>query len=196
MFGSIDQMDADHVRILPYALALLAVFLIYRRFRRNFGRQPLLPVRMGIRIVILLTLGCVLLPRALQSSSFLLAEIVGIAAGVALGMWGSAHTRYQSYNGRMHYSPHTVTGVAVSLLLIGRLVYRLAALYAARSSDGGAPSMQGFDAHSMMSSPITVGMLFTVIGYYVCYYAHVLWRSRRLRPEDLDVPSSPTTVAK
>lgn len=188
MFDSIDQMEAAYPRILPYAVAVLAVFLIYRRFRRSFGRQPIVPARMLIRVGILIVLGCSLLPLALRSREFGAAELIGVAAGAALGVWGWVHTRFQTFNGRMHYVPHTYTGIAVSLLLIGRVVYRLVRLYASRPAGGADSALQGFDAQSMLTSPLTVGLLFAVIGYYVCYYSLVLGKSKHIKPEDLDVP--------
>src|ERR1700738_5146389 len=60
--GSIGEMQDDYPRIWPYVIAGLAVLLIYRRFRRSFGRQPMSPARMWIRIALLILLGCSLLP--------------------------------------------------------------------------------------------------------------------------------------
>jgi hypothetical protein len=82
----------------------------------------------------------------------------------------------------------------VSLLLIGRLAYRLVGAYTMRASAGPDSAPQGIDAQSMMTSPLTISLLFAVIGYYVCYYSMVLWKSKRIKPEDFDVPSRPTTA--
>jgi hypothetical protein len=38
----------------------------------------------------------------------------------------------------------------------------------------------------MVRSPLTVGMLFVLIGYYVCYYGLVLWKSKHLETRDLE----------
>ncbi|HWJ36581.1 MAG TPA: hypothetical protein VNR70_15045 [Steroidobacteraceae bacterium] len=190
-------MQFDYSRIWPYVIAVLAVLLIYRRFRRNFGRQRVSPIRMRVRIGILLVLGCTLLPVAMQAGQFLAAQIVGVLAGIGLGVWGARQTRYRSYDGQLHYVPHTYTGVAVSLLFIGRLVYRLVELYSMNQSSGPLIANPGFGASgfgpsgfgppSMMRSPLTVGLLFVVIGYYVCYYSMVLWKSKRISPEELEV---------
>lgn len=184
-------MNPDYPSILPYAVALLAVFVIYRRFRRLFGRQPLAPARMKIRIGILAVLGCTLLPLALHSRMFCAAELLGMTSGIALGVWGSTRTRFQTIDGRLHYVPHTLTGVAVSLLLVGRLAYRIVSLYeSGRTGDGIA---RGFEAHSMMSSPLTVAMVFAVVGYYVSYYGLILRRSANLNLEDLEIISRQAT---
>ena len=76
----------------PFLITALAVLMIYRRFRRNFGQQLLRPVRMQVRIVLLLIIGCLLLPSAMRSMASLSALLAGVAAGVALGFWGAART--------------------------------------------------------------------------------------------------------
>jgi hypothetical protein len=188
-------MEVDYSRIWPYAIAGLAVLLIYRRFRRSFGRQPMRPVRMWIRIALLILLGCSLLPSAFKSGQFLLAELGGALAGLALGFWGARHTRYATYEGRLHYVPHTYTGVAVSLLFIGRLVYRFVEWYSQNGALGGAAAASPGMPPPMVRSPLTVALIFVVVGYYVCYYAMVLWKSKRISPEDLEAVPAPTAVS-
>jgi hypothetical protein len=188
-------MQVDYSRIWPYAIAGLAVLLIYRRFRLSFGRQPIRPIRMWIRIGVLVVLGCSLLPSASKSGQSLLAELVGATTGLALGFWGARHTRYATYEGRLHYVPHTYTGIAVSLLFIGRLVYRIVEWYGENGSLGGAlTASHGIAPAPMVRSPLTVGLIFVVVGYYVCYYAMVLWKSKRISPEDLEAVPTPTAA--
>ncbi len=188
-------MQLDYSRIWPYVIAGLAVLLIYRRFRRSFGRQPIRPIRMWIRIAVLILLGCSLLPPAFRSGQFLLAELAGAIAGLALGFWGARHTRYATYEGRLHYVPHTYTGIAVSLLFIGRLVYRVVEWYGENRALGGAlDASQGIAPAPMMRSPLTVGLICVVVGYYVCYYAMVLWKSKRISPEDLEATPAPAAA--
>jgi hypothetical protein len=188
-------MQLDYSRIWPYAIAGLAVLLIYRRFRRSFGRQPMRPRRMLIRIAVLVLLGCTLLPAAFASGQFLLAEVAGAMAGAALGFWGARHTRYATSEGRLHYVPHTYTGVVVSLLFIGRLVYRGVVWYSQNGEFGGAGAASRGIAPTMVRSPLTVALIFVVVGYYVCYYAMVLWKSKRISPEDLEAFPTPNAAS-
>src|SRR5579859_1198992 len=186
-------MQPDYSRIWPYVIAGLAVLLIYRRFRRSFGPQPVRPVRMWIRIAVLMLLGCSLIPYALKSGQFLLAELSGALAGLALGSWGARHTRYATYEGRLHYVPHTYTGIAVSLLFIGRLVYRIAEWYGQNGAlEGATAAAHGLSPEPMMRSPLTVGLMFVVAGYYACYYATVLRKSKHISPQDLEALPAPT----
>ena len=186
-------MNFDFSQIVPFSIAILVVFLIYRRLRRSFGQQPLRPVRMQVRIVLLLVVGCLLLPAAFRSAAFMSAVVAGIAAGVALAMWGAARTRFLRVSGQLYYVPHTYTGIAVSLLFLGRLVYRLIqasgnmhAVHAAGADSGS----QAFAPASMLQSPLTLGLYFVLMGYYVCYYSMVLWKSKRVVAEEaaLSVP--------
>jgi len=85
--------------------------------------------------------------------------------------------------GRLHYVPHTYAGIAVSLLFLGRLAFRLA--------DSAHPSPVFGPA--MVKSPLTVGILFVLVGYYVCFYSWVLWKSKHLEAADVESDSAPLT---
>jgi hypothetical protein len=172
----------DYHQLGPYLVAALVVFIAYRRLRRSFGRQILSPKRMTIRIVLLAVAGCGVAIAAPKSMDFLGAMLSGIAAGAALGYWGANHTRFENFRGVLNYVPHTYTGIAVSLLFLGRLAYRLVELY----GHGRSAPPDG----SPIRSPFTVGVLFVLVGYYACYYGLVLWKSKHLKPEDMEDTST------
>jgi hypothetical protein len=191
-------MQPDFSQLGPYVIAALVVFAVYRRLRRSFGRQPLRPRRMTIRIVLLAVIGCALMPAALRSGQFLAAELAGVALGIALGLWGAKRTRFLMSGERLHYVPHTYTGIAVSLLFLGRLAFRLVQVYsgshpsqaAYANAVPGADPAQGLTTGSMVQSPLTVGLLYVLIGYYLCYYGLVLWKSKHLKAEDIETNSA------
>jgi hypothetical protein len=182
-------MNFDFSQIGPFSIAILLVFLIYRRFRRNFGQQPLRPVRMGVRIALLLVIACLLLPSALRSAAFLSAMLGGLAAGIALAVWGAARTRFLRVANQLYYVPHTYTGIAVSFLFLGRLIYRLIQAYgnmhAAHATGLPDAPNQAFAPASMLQSPLTLGLFFVLMGYYVCYYSVVLWKSKRVVADEV-----------
>jgi hypothetical protein len=189
-------MKADFSQIGPFLIAALVVFVIYRRLRRSFGQQLLRPVRMQIRIAVLLIVGGFLLPVTLRSAAFAAAVLGGAACGVALALWGAARTRYLRIENQLYYVPHTYTGIAVSLLFLGRLVFRLVQAYGGRTSHGPGLSGtdQAFAPAAMVQSPLTVALFFVLLGYYVCYYSAVLWKSKRATPEPVGPdPSAPVT---
>jgi hypothetical protein len=189
-------MQPDFSQFGPYLLAALVVFAIYRRLRRSFGRQELRPKRMMVRIVLLTVIAFALLPIALRSGQFLGAELAGAVLGVALGSWGAARTRFQRYNERLHYVPHTYTGIAVSLLFLGRMVFRFVQVYTAAHAPHVAAATdhsQGFAPSSMVNSPLTVGIFFVLVGYYVYYYSWLLWKSKHL--DAVDIEAAPAAAA-
>ncbi|HWG70616.1 MAG TPA: hypothetical protein VN692_14480 [Steroidobacteraceae bacterium] len=191
-------MPADFSKIGPYLFAALLIFAIYRRFRRNFGRQPLRPARMKLRIALLAFVCASLAPTALRSGVFLSAVAVGAACGAALGVWGAQRTRFLTVAQRLHYVPHTYTGVAVSLLFLGRLVYRLVQVYWSPHASPAAPGFDpaaGMSPASMVQSPLTLGLFFVLAGYYICYYALVLWKSKHIKPQDIEAASADVQIA-
>jgi hypothetical protein len=185
-------MQPDFAQIWPFLFAALVAFAIYRRFRRNFGQQELRPGRMTLRIVLLAVVGCALLPMALRSAQYLSAELAGAALGIGLALWGAQRTRFMMSGGRLHYVPHTYTGIAVSLLFLGRLAFRVVQVYAGAPATHVADSVDpslAFAPASMVRSPLTVGIFFVLAGYYGWYYGWVLWKSKHLNAEDLEAAS-------
>jgi hypothetical protein len=183
-------MNFDFSKIVPFLIAILVLFVIYRRFRRSFGQQPLRPVRMQVRIVVLLVIGCLLLTAVFRSAAFIYAVLAGIVAGVALAMWGAARTRFLRVSGQLYYVPHTYTGIAVSFLFLGRLVYRLIQVTGkVHAIHAAAPdsASQGFAPAGLLQSPLTLGLYFVLMGYYVCYYSMVLWKSKRVVAEEISL---------
>ena len=187
---SIGQMPPDYSRILPWVFALLIPLALYRRFRRTFGRQPLVPARMIVRIAIFLLVAVLL---TVGARNFALQALGGVGLGAALALWGASRTRFETENGRRYYIPHTYTGIAVTLLFVGRLIYRF--------TQSSALGMAGDTAttggpKAAVQSPLTIGIFFVLIGYYVCYYSWVLWKSRHITAADLEVPPDTRNSAR
>jgi hypothetical protein len=181
-------MNFDYSKIAPWLFAALFVFVAYRRLRRSFGQQPLRPIRMQIRIGVLILVGGLLLPTVFRSAAFLFAMLAGVAVGGALAIWGASRTRYLKISNQLYYVPHTYTGVVVSLLFLGRVVYRVIQIYTnahATRAVAAEASNQAFVPASMLTSPLTLSLFFVLMGYYVCYYSIVLWKSKRTIPEEI-----------
>jgi hypothetical protein len=173
-----------------WAFVALMCFAVYRRLRRNFGRQALRPARLGVRIGLFALVCLALAPRSISSGSSLLASLAGAAGGIAIAVFASRHTRFEWQGGQLYYLPHTYSGVAISLLLVGRILYRLISVYAT-----GGPDFAGTAAvspDSMVQGPLTLGLLFVVVGYYVYYFSHLLWKSKHVTPHDIEPASMAT----
>src|SRR5271166_5398949 len=82
------------------ALMLLA---IYRRFRRNFGRQRLRPVAMGLRIGLLAVVGVAMLPLVLAVPGGLATAAAGAAIGLGIGVFAAERTRFETHDKELHY---------------------------------------------------------------------------------------------
>jgi hypothetical protein len=168
-------MPPEFSRFSAMGIAALVMLLVYRRIRRNFGRQTLQPKRMMLRMAVLLVIAVLLAPLAAKSPAYLGAILAGIVAGVGLALWAAARLRFERIDGQLFYLPHTVSGVVITVVVLGRVAYR-AAQMVWWPEDLASPASGG----SMVRSPATAGLLFALIGYYVCYYSCVLWKSKHL----------------
>lgn len=160
-------------KLLPIAIIVpLFIWRVYVRARRNIGPQPLhrrqLKVRMGIFAAVALLLG----GAAAWHWPMLGALGGGLACGVPLALIGLRLTRFETKpDGHVVYVPNTLIGVALTLLLLGRLVYRFGALSSAMAAETMTvpPTFQ---------SPMTFAIFGLTAGYYIAYYAGVLIRGR------------------
>jgi hypothetical protein len=189
-------MQADHPAFLPWIFALLVPLMLYRRVRRNFGRQALGAARRRMVILSVLAVLIILPAVTREATVVLLSAVAGALAGIALAAWGASRTRFLTHNGQIYYVPHTYTGIAVSALFLGRLIYRIVQLYAvphlAPAQGMGDAAMPAGPA-AIGQSPLTAGIFFVLIGYYVCYYGLVLRKSRHITPGDLETPATPSS---
>jgi len=97
----------------------------------------------------------------------------GAAAGVALAIVGISRTRFEQTEQGWFYVPDARIGVALTVLLIGRLAYRLVQI-GGFNLMGPASRAASQDA---MRSPFTLLILGAVLAYYAAYAAGLLrWR--------------------
>jgi drug/metabolite transporter superfamily protein YnfA len=166
--------------LVPAGFAVLIAFSLYRRSRRLFGRQPVQPTRMKFRVVFLLFVGAMLMLRGAHDMQFALAMVGGLGGGVALALFGLHLTRFEQTAQGNFYTPHGGIGLALTLLLLGRLAYRFFIIYPSmQATQGtGADPFSGFER-----SPLTTAIFGLLIGYYVAYYAGVLVRSGANTPK-------------
>ena len=160
--------------VTPTLVAAFVLFAIYRRVRRNIGRQRVQPVRMRSRIILLGVVGALVLAGATRNLQLLEGMLAGIAGGTALAWLGLRHTQFETTEQGSFYTPHTWIGLAVSALLIGRIAYRFMVVYpmAHAASQAGANPFAAYQ-----KSPLTLAIFGIVIAYYIAYYAGVLMRS-------------------
>lgn len=161
--------------LVPAAFAVLIAFSLYRRFRRLFGRQPVQPLRMKLRIAVLLLAGAFVLLRGLTQTDVMLAAAGGLVAGIVLAFVGLRWTQFEATPQGSFYTPHSAIGLALSALLIGRLAYRFVVLYPSLQTAQQAGAANPFEG--LQHSPLTSATLTLFVGYYATYYIGVLRRS-------------------
>jgi hypothetical protein len=161
--------------VTPYLIAALVIWGVYRRMRRSFGRQRVRDGFMWFRIGIL-TLAAVFIGVQIARDVNVLGILVaGIACGAVLGYFGLRHTKFEVTSEGRFYTPHTYIGLAVTALFIGRLLYRFLGMY----NGLVPPATTGQDLAAIYRhNPFTLAVIGALVGYYVCYYAGVLQRTR------------------
>jgi hypothetical protein len=155
-----------------YALVPLVIWRIYARIRRHIGRQRSREWRHWFGVVFFPLIVAMFALAAMTNPLAEGALLGGLAGGIALAIWALRLTRYERTAEGFFYTPNAYIGVGLSLLLVGRILYRVEQMYV---STGGAPASDP----SFARSPLTLVIFGLVAGYYTCYAAGLLrWRKR------------------
>jgi hypothetical protein len=154
----------------PIVAAILVPFVmwrVYQRIKRLMVRQRSQPWRHWIAVVLFPLIVVLLGVGALAHPIALAGMAAGLAAGAVLGVVSLRKTIYERIGGAFFYTPNAHIGVLVSMLFLGRLLYRGYEFY-----------MQGA-AHQpdFASGPLTLMVFGVLAGYYTMYAAGLLrWR--------------------
>jgi hypothetical protein len=154
---------------------------VYRRIRRNIGRQKLQPRRTIVRLFVFGLASLVIIFIGAQHPLVLAGFGVGILGGALLGFFGLKLTQFETTEEGHFYTPDTRIGVAVSLLLAGRLLYRMAVLNSASLASDHPPAM---------NSPLTFFIAGITFGYYIVYYVGLFVHTHDKTPATVSPPPS------
>jgi hypothetical protein len=157
---------------VPILVICYVAWRVYRRMRLHIGKQPLQPRRIVGRIIIYSAIVLLFGASALRDSSLLTGIGIGLFLGAALAMVGLRLTVFETTPQGQFYTPNTLIGIGLSVLLIARLVYRVGVLYDASSHAGPR-------AAALVQSPLTLLFFGLLFGYYIAYYAGVLARGAK-----------------
>ena len=147
---------------VPVGIGALILWRFYARMRRMIGRQTFSSRRPWITVCIFPILGALLVVASLKRPESLGGLAAGIAVGIGLGIYGLKATKFESTPEGMFYTPSAHVGIALSLLLAARILYRFFQV----SALGGAPP----DPHmNYATTPLTMVIFGTLAGYYVTY---------------------------
>src|SRR6476659_4943869 len=101
----------------------LILWRVYSRIRRMVGRQKLSKVRPWITVVIFPLIIAMLALATLTHPERLAWLAAGLAGGAMLGVYGLRKTRFEATPQGFFYTPNAHLGIALSLLLVGRIAY-------------------------------------------------------------------------
>lgn len=159
----------------------LIVWRMVVRVRRLIGRQRLSKVRPWITLIVFpLLLGLLALSAYAHAHADRLVWLaLGLAAGGALGIFGLRKTVFEPTREGLYYTPNMHLGIALSLLFVGRILYRLVEVLLL------APPPAGH-ADDFATTPLTLGVVGLLAGYYISYAIGLLrWRRRVLKAKRL-----------
>jgi hypothetical protein len=162
--------------LMPALMSPLLAFMVWRRVRRQFGRQLVRRGAMITRVAILLAVTGLLSLAGLHNLRLLEGLAGGLLGGIALGLLGLRLTRFErGADGRDLYLPNPWIGATITAVLVGRLAWRFLVLV---PHDGIAGPMAA-TAPPLGNSPLTLLVVGLMLGYYVSYYAGLLVHHRR-----------------
>lgn len=160
-------------QIVPAIVVPLVAWRVYVRVRRNIGRQPYQPRRMVARIVIISLISVLIGWASLSHLESFAALVGGIVLALPLAWFGVKLTKFDFTPEAKSYTPNTAIGIALSVLLVGRLAYRFVALASMGETQSGPPP-------GLFQSPVTLLVFGVTAGYYIGYSVGVLVRAKQL----------------
>ncbi len=175
------------LHLTQYLIMLpVLAWIVWRRVSRQFGRQPIRRKRMIGRVVIFAILGGLLALSGLHKMALAEGLAGGLVLGAALGLIGIRLTRFEvdPVKGDC-YVPNPWLGALLTVLLLGRLAWRLLETLPAMRGATPATSVTGPASYGMpaefASSPLTMLVIGLLVGYYIVYFTGLLIHHRRFQ---------------
>ena len=163
---------APHLPIAALvSIGALVAWRLYGRVRKLTTRQHFSARRSHVSLVLFPLLILLLLAGTYTHPLGVAAELAGVLIGVGLAVYGLRHTKYENTAEGLYYTPNAHIGIALSVLLAGRVAYRFFQMYA--STAAVAPPSQDF-----ARSPLTLLIFGTTAGYYAWYALGLIRWSR------------------
>lgn len=175
-------------------LPLLA-WIVWRRVSRSFGRQPIRRKRMVFRVVMFSIIGGLLALSGFRQIELAEGLFGGILLGGALGLLGLQLTRFEADPVKGDcYVPNPWIGALLTVLLLGRLAWRLLVLWPRMQQASTLAATQATAAPvqpmGYASSPLTLLVIGLLVGYYIVYFSGLLIHHRRFQQTQRSVTAA------
>ena len=99
---------------------------------------------------------------------------MGVVIGAAFGFLGLRLSRFERTVDGSFYTPNTLLGGGISVLFVGRLLYRFVVL----NQVGDRPH---WSPQNLVASPLTLALFGLTAGYYIVFSIGVVWTMRRIK---------------
>jgi hypothetical protein len=163
----------------------LILFSIFRRVRRNIGWQKLKKGNLVFRTILFFIIGMVFLAEGIYHPISLISDVVGILLGIILAYYGVTLTSFEKREGLLFYRPNIWIGSLVTVLFLGRLVYRFYDLFTSGALGGlqQGPTKGLQNMGYAFGNSWTAGLILIMFGYYSIYYALLLKKQKQFSGE-------------
>jgi cytochrome b561 len=186
----------DSSTIIGVVIAALVIWRIALRVKRLTSRQPVRLWSLRLRAVFLFVFAIAAGLISARQPLVLAALCLGIAGGVAAGIYGLRGSTFENTANGLFYTPHRGLGAIIALIFVARIGYRFFHVLvhgpAARNTQAATDTFQALDL-----TPLTMGLFGLLAGYVVCYSIGILrWRERaQVEPAAAPVPGDAARLA-
>ena len=162
------------------SIGALIAWRVYARVRRLVGRQRLSRYRPWVTLVIFPLLVALVALPSLARPINLLWLAAALFCGTSLGIYGLSRTRFEVIPDEgLFYTPNAHLGIALSLVFVARIVYRLIEVFVLAPAISRGPA-------EFAQSPLTLAAFGLLAGYYISYAAGLVrWRFRVRRAKNV-----------
>jgi hypothetical protein len=163
--------------IIAVLIGALILYRIFLRVRRSIDWKRLVPGNLLVKTVILSVLGLVFLAEGFSHTISLISDAVGILLGFILAYYGAGKTRFEQRGGQWYFRPNLWIEGFVTVLFLGRLIYRIYDMMEAGAIQG---HMSLAARAQSMFSGWTAGLMLIMFAYYAVYNLLLIRGQNRL----------------
>jgi hypothetical protein len=164
--------------LVPIVVMALMPLLLIQRYRAGKARRQARPWIVTLNLAVMtFSAACFLVSAAFTTiwiPHAFTGAAIGLAAGLLLGLLGLALTRWEWSGRTLHYTPHAVLVLVVTLAVSARVVYGLV-----RSVAVAQAGMSGTALVTAFGVPESLAAGAAVLGYYLAYNSGLLYFLRR-----------------